>query len=86
MSSSIANKVKTKMYLASIKLFIVLLSYVPLFKLYNTATIYLFDILPYTSILASTNNSSIDLYNSDLCTQRVFPQDGLNYYYQLPSA
>ena len=57
----------------------------PLLKLDNT-TMYLFVILLYTSILLSTNNCSVDLYNGDLQTatvffKRNFTQGWLNSYY-----
>ena len=44
----------------------------PLFKLDDTTTIYLFDILLYPSVLISTNNCSVDPYNGDLQTTTVF--------------
>ena len=47
------------------------LSYVPLFKLENT-TIYLFVMLLYTSVLVSTNNCSVHLYNGNLPTATIF--------------
>ena len=64
------------------------LSYEPLFKLDNTTKIYLFAILLYTSVLVSTNNCSVDLYNAIIKPRLFFTcyftQGWLNsYYYSL---
>ena len=67
------------------------LSYMPLLTaVYSTTTIYLFAILLYTSVLVSTNNYSVVLYNCDLQTRTVFftrnfTQGWLNSYYSSPA-
>ena len=70
MSSLIANNVKTNMGLV---LFLLCgqytMLYVTVSSLYNNN--YMFVILLYTSILLSTNNYSVDLYNGDLQTMFV---------------
>ena len=83
MSSLIANKVKTNVCLVSPSA----LSYVPLFPTYTTTTACLLYLLvPYTSILLSTNDCALDLYNDDLQTTTVlfirnFTPGWLNYHH-----
>ena len=59
------------------------LSYAPQLKLDNT--IYLFAVLIHTSILLSTNNCSLDLYNGEIKTVLFFTQGWINSYWLLPA-
>ena len=73
MISLIANKVKTNICLASVRLFVVhTILCATVFNLYNNTRNYLFVILLTSSVLISTNSCSVDLYNSDLQTTTVF--------------
>ena len=84
MSSSIANKVKINIYLVWIKIFVALtVSWATVSNLSNNNY---FVIFLYSSVLLSTNNRSVDLYNGILQTTTVlftrnFTQDGLNSYW-----
>ena len=75
MSSLIADQVKTNVYFVSVKLFIVLSNFVPLFTIITTITTRLLFLSAYNLFVTA------EISNHDCShTQRVYTQDWLNYF------